>query len=476
MSPISFYFLNIILLSSLIVLSTGQEQNGKHHNTEEMFDVLDRIHAKCPEITHIYDLPLKSVEKRPLRVIVFSDNPKHHELLEPEFKYVGNMHGNEIVGRELLLNLAEYLCEEYKNGNEQIKKLVDNTRIHLMPAMNPDGWEIAVRNAWNTTKPGQFKDIDTMLKEQGANDWQVGRTNANGVDLNRNFPNLDEFIYEYNHYTNHRNNHLDLETFLSLTTGNDCHDQPYQPETVTVAFWIMQNPFVLSANLHNGDLVANYPYDDSANHLQMYSPSPDDSLFQQLAESYSHTHLKMQSPKKPCSTDVFPEGITNGAAWYPVCGGMQDFNYLASNCFELTLELGCRKFPPGKDLPSLWDDNKNALLTFMWQTHVGIKGIIEDVEGEPIFNASIKVYQLINNNWQYIDHDVTSNPNGDYYRLLTDGSYAIQVKKPGYESQTQYVNVHNKEHQSHAQRLDFTLQSASSERVNLQRMLKHYMI
>jgi murein tripeptide amidase MpaA len=71
-----------------------------------------------------------------------------------------------------------------------------------------------------------FFKANFLLQEQGANDWQVGRTNANGVDLNRNFPNLDEFIYEYNHYTNHRNNHLDLETFLSLTTGNDCHDQP----------------------------------------------------------------------------------------------------------------------------------------------------------------------------------------------------------------------------------------------------------
>jgi len=182
----------------------------------------------------------------------------------------------------------------------------------------------------------------------------------------------------------------------------------------------------------------------------------------------------MQSPTKPCATDVFPEGITNGAAWYPVCGGMQDFNYLASNCFELTFELGCRKFPPGKELSRLWNDNKNALINFMLQTHIGIKGIIQNEDEEPIFNASIKVYQLINKNWQYIDHDVISNTDGDYYRLLGDGSYAIQVKKPGYESQTQYINVHNKEHQTDAQRLDFTLQSTSTERLDLQRMLRQF--
>jgi hypothetical protein len=133
----SLVFLNIILLLSLIVLSTGEDQNANHHNTEQMFDVLNRVHEKCPDITYVYDLPLKTVENRPIRVIVFSDNPKHHELLEPEFKYVGNMHGNEVVGRELLLNLAEYLCDEYQNGNKKIQHLVDNTRIHLLPSMNP---------------------------------------------------------------------------------------------------------------------------------------------------------------------------------------------------------------------------------------------------------------------------------------------------------------------------------------------------
>jgi len=65
--------------------------------------------------------------------------------------------------------------------------------------------------------------------------------------------------------------------------------------------------------------------------------------------------------------------------------------------------------------------------------------------------------------------------NGDYYRLLTDGSYAIQVKSPGYETQTQYVNVYNKPNENNAQRLDFVLQKTSNERVQLQRMLRQYL-
>lgn len=64
---------------------------------------------------------------------------------EPEFRYVAGMHGNEVLGRELLLNLMQYMCQEYKRGDQRIVQLITETRIHLLPSMNPDGYEMAYK-------------------------------------------------------------------------------------------------------------------------------------------------------------------------------------------------------------------------------------------------------------------------------------------------------------------------------------------
>lgn len=53
--------------------------------------------------------------------------------------------------------------------------------------------------------------------------------------------------------------------------------------------------------------------------------------------------------------------------YIPLVGGMQDWNYLNTNCFEVTIELGCVKYPNAEELPKYWEQNCRSLLQFMKQ-------------------------------------------------------------------------------------------------------------
>ena len=69
-----------------------------------------------------------------------------------------------------------------------------------------------------------------------------GRHNTNNVDLNRAFPSWDD-----------------------MTLTKEALMEGREPEVSAVIDWVFSQPFVLSANFHDGAVVANYPYDDSMN-------------------------------------------------------------------------------------------------------------------------------------------------------------------------------------------------------------------
>ena len=103
--------------------------------------------------------------------------------------------------------------------------------------------------------------------------------------------------------------------------------------------------------------------------------------------------LTMKNVRKClCHCDTFSAGISNGAEWYLVDNGMQDFNYLFSNCLELTAELSCWKRPPTSHLQSEWENNLDSMLAVLESVHTGVKGKVVVAEtGEPLDRASVEV-------------------------------------------------------------------------------------
>ena len=107
----------------------------------------------------------KSVEGRDLRYIKISKNVNRRGVGEPMVKYVGNMHGDEAVGRQLIYYLANYLLSNYNRSKEEnkseelfcnhrssvVKFIVDNTEIYLLPTLNPDGF-----NRSSASKPNTY--------------------------------------------------------------------------------------------------------------------------------------------------------------------------------------------------------------------------------------------------------------------------------------------------------------------------------
>ncbi|XP_012579512.1 PREDICTED: carboxypeptidase Z [Condylura cristata] len=138
-----------------------------HHSYAQMARVLRRTAARCAHVARTYSIG-RSFDGKELLVIEFSGRPGRHELMEPEVKLIGNIHGNEVAGREMLIYLAQYLCTEYLLGSPRVQRLLNTTRLHLLPSMNPDGYEVAAAEMFKLLARA-YADVHPVMTDRSEN-------------------------------------------------------------------------------------------------------------------------------------------------------------------------------------------------------------------------------------------------------------------------------------------------------------------
>ena len=298
---------------------------------------------------------------------------------KPKFLYTSTIHGDETTGWMLMLRWIDYLLEN--PTLPECANILNNIDLYVGPNTNPDGTYHGGNNTVN-----------------GAT-----RYNANGVDMNRNYADP------------HGSAHPD---------GN-----PYATETE----WMMQlaqdNNFVMGANYHGGAEVMNYPWDNT------HTLHADDAWWQLISLEYVGLCRQVSSSYM---TDTYSSGITNGAAWYMIGGGRQDYMNGYAQCREETIECSSTKCPSGSQMPNFWNINKNSIFAYANQVLYGIHGTVVDAASKaPIGGATIT---MVGHDDQYSTVS-TQLPNGDFHRPIKAGTYNVRITKNGYEPYETQVTV-----------------------------------
>ena len=334
--------------------------------------LMAQFQANYPALCKIDTIGL-TTDGRLLLAAKISDNVATDEA-EPEFFYTSSMHGDETTGYVLMLHLMDYLLLNY-GIDSRVTNMLNNTEIWINPLANPDG----TYNGGNNTVYG------------------ATRGNANGVDLNRNYPDAQE--------------------------GPHPDGEAWQVETEAFMNFAGIRDFVMSANFHGGAEVYNYPWDTWPR------LHPDNNWWIFTGRQYADTvHVHSGGGYM----NEWDNGITNGYAWYEVHGGRQDYMNIFRQCREVTIELSNTKLLPATQLISHWNYNYRSLLNYIDQSRYGINGIITDsITGNPLH---AKVF--IAGHDQDSTHVYSSAVTGDYYRPIKAGTYNITFSAGCYRPKT----------------------------------------
>ena len=262
-----------------------------------------------PTLCHV-DTIGTSVQGR-LILSMYIEPQTDDDLYRPEFFYSSTIHGDEVTGYVMMLRLIDTLLTSY-GTNSELTSLINRIRISINPLANPDG---------------TYQRGDNTV--QGAQ-----RYNANGIDLNRNYPN-------------------------PFSTTKPAVAQ----ENQAMIDYLTAHHFRLSANLHGGAEVMNYPWDSFTSSV---NPHPAAAWWQEVCKRFVDTSRTYSSNH---FNDVTYSGYTEGGDWYVITGGRQDYVNYVHDCLELTMEISSDKTLSSNRLPEYWRFLAPSFINYIGEIH-----------------------------------------------------------------------------------------------------------
>jgi predicted deacylase len=256
---------------------------------DEIYAALDQAAKDYPKLATVAEYG-KSVSGRPLKMLVISAGPGD----KPRILYSANIHGNEMAGNMICLDLVRWFTAGYGRDRD-VTYLLDRVDVFVIPVLNPDGMERTVEQ----------QDRTGMV-------FTLTRKNDHGVDLNRNFPFPPEALTRLK----------DSAGSNKKWTANYRGAGPLsEPETQALDALFARYRFLVHCNYHtSGGIILSPP-------ATLPEAGPDDGLFTEMRRDYQSKMF-----------DAYVEHTE--LEFYPTIGSLDDYMYHRYGTLTITMEVG----------------------------------------------------------------------------------------------------------------------------------------
>lgn len=358
--------------------SYGQliQQWNRYPTYSTYLATMDTFRSQYPQLCEIDTILAQTPGGHKILVAHISNNLQDKGT-KPSFFYTSTIHGDEPVGYYMMIRLIYYLLHNYAT-NAQVQELVDNVDIWICPIENPDGTYHTSNNSLNESPYST-------------------RYNYHGVDLNRSYPEVG-----------------------TVTATRDL-----EPEVQAMMNFGAEHHFVMSANMHGGAEVFNYPWDTWPSYQR---PHADDDWWYYVGRKFADTCQHYSSNYMNEEDD----GVTEGGDWYVITGSRQDYYNYYLQCREVTIEVSDNKVLPSNYLPYYWGYIYRSFLNYLKESTYGFQGVVTDsVTGLPL-EATV----VVENHDDNVSFVSSHLPAGDYHRPIKGGTYQVTYSAPNYYPKT----------------------------------------